>query len=122
MSIPDYADVIVAVERAGFFTRFDPDCVMGKRLILASKRKPHGLTGNSFWIARRGSDWYLATWRPSYYRITDPADVLPLCLHCLRSTNRTHPDPDNDIKTRYGLTPLTAAEQDDLFPVSDARQ
>ena len=61
MDLLTYDDVRDAVEDAGYFTTFTPDLVMGPRLVLASQRRPYGLTGNSFWVAERGGNWYLVT-------------------------------------------------------------
>lgn len=96
-----YNELKHAVEAAGFFTT-QHDC---DRIVCASKRFEHGLTGNSFWIAERDSVWYLGTWGPFLYHIPDASRVSDLCIAWLGRTNETMADIDDALKTEYELKP-----------------
>jgi hypothetical protein len=85
----DYADLKEAVEAAGFFTTFMPILEVGDRIVCASRSytsgpRAGGLGGNSFWVAKRGSDWFIATWAPIIYRLQKTEVVAELCIHLLR--------------------------------------
>lgn len=72
-------DVIkLAVEAAGFSTTYDSDM---ERLICASMQRAQGdgLTGNSFWVTQRNGDWFLGTWAPRFYRVSEAERLPELC-------------------------------------------
>ena len=94
-----------AVEAAGFFTAHDTD---RRRLICASMRRSDGgLTGNSFWIAERGGDWFLGTWGPHFYRIPEAQRVPELCTTWLRRQSRiTLADVDDHVREEFHLVEL----------------
>lgn len=59
--ISDYTELKQVVEDAGFFTTPMPIREAGDRIVLASRKHRQGLAGNSFWVAKRGAEWYLGT-------------------------------------------------------------
>ena len=103
-----YNELKRAVEAAGFFTTQDN----WNRIICASKRFEHGLTGNSFWIAEHDSVWYLGTWGPFLYHIPNASRVSDLCITWLGRTDKTMMDIDETLKTEYDLKPADL----DLLP------
>jgi hypothetical protein len=105
--LSDYAELKRTVEDAGFFTTPMPLDNGGDRLALASMWHRRGLTGNSFWVAKRGTNWYLGTWGSHLYRVPNDADLADLCLTWLRATDETMSDIDNALKVQYGLVELT---------------
>jgi hypothetical protein len=75
----DYADFTHAVEGADFFTAFMPIERVGDRIVCASHQYPEGherrgLHGNSFWVAKRGFDWFVAGWGPAICRVPELSD------------------------------------------------
>jgi hypothetical protein len=97
-----------AVAEAGFFTTGDFE----SKVICASKTRPEGgYTGNSFWIARRDSGWFLGTWGPHVYRIPEPARVSELCVTWLRRhPDGTAADVDSYIREKFELVEIDPEE------------
>ena len=90
----DYADLKEAVEAAGFFTTFMPICEVGDRIVCASLRYTEGprrgaLGGNSFWVAKRGADWFVATWCPAIYRVCKVERLSSSSASCLFDARTT---------------------------------
>ncbi len=117
----DYADLKEAVEAAGFFTTFMPICEVGDRIVCASLRYTEGprrgaLGGNSFWVARRGADWFVATWCPAIYRVCKVERLVELCILLLRREDhpRAYGGIDELVRTEFGLVEIADAE----FPES----
>lgn len=120
-----YDDLSAAMTAAGFFTTGLEDHGSWHRTCIASKRCPGGLTGNSFWVSRLPSGWYLGTWGSCLYRLPDERRLAELCVNWLsRVPNSTRPDFDEQLKKEFGLIPVSeevfdreagiAAKDDDL--------
>ncbi|HYT87188.1 MAG TPA: hypothetical protein VEL76_00580 [Gemmataceae bacterium] len=111
----DYADLKAAIEAAGFFTTFMPRRALartdepGDRIVCASHsytRGPRkgGLGGNSFSVAKRGDTWFIVTWAPIIYRLSDPAQLAALCIRLLkRIPAKAYADFDEETKAEFGL-------------------
>ena len=103
-----YKSLDQRIHEAGFHT-----IASGKesdRLICASKRFKHGLTGNSFWIAERDGRWYVGTWAPYVYEFPDAERVAEFCVTWLSHTDETCGDIEEAVKHKFQL-----AEVDDEF-------
>ncbi len=71
------------------------------------KRPGGGLTGNSFWVSRLPSGWYLGTWGPHIYWLPDESRLAELCIGWLsRFPDGTRADFDERLKTEFGLVPV----------------
>jgi hypothetical protein len=114
----DYAHLQHAVESAGFFTTFMPIEEVGDRMVCASHKYPEGherrgLYGNSFWIAKRGADWFVAGWAPSIYRVPDTGRLAELCLRLLRrERGGAYGDFDEQVRRDFTLVPVSDEEFD----------
>jgi hypothetical protein len=109
----DYADLRSAIEAAGFHSTLQPILVVGDRIVLASERAPDGLHGNSFWVARRLGDWFVATWAPKIYRLGNVHRLVELCLHLLhRRPAGAYAAIEPDVVAEFNLTEVA----DDEFP------
>lgn len=114
----DYAELRNAIESAGFFTTFQPIKEPGDRMVCASHRYPdgherRGLHGNSFWIAKRGLEWFAGSWTPVIYRIPDGGRVTELCLRLLRRRDgRAYFDFDEQVRRDFALIPVSDEEFD----------
>jgi hypothetical protein len=112
----EYAALQAAVEGAGFFTTFQPIRQPGDRIVCASHRYTSGaweghLGGNSFWAAKRGDDWFIATWIPVIYRVTEPAKLADLCVRLLsREAAGAYATFDESIRTEFGLVEVPDEE------------
>jgi hypothetical protein len=83
-----YAELKNTVEAAGFFTTFQPIREPGDRIVCASRAyttglRKGGLGGNSFWVANRSGEWFMATWAPIIYRVSNPGRLAELCIRLL---------------------------------------
>jgi len=102
-----YDALEAAVTAAGFFTTGFEDHGNWHRTCVASKRFSGGLTGNSFWVSRLPSGWYLGTWAPCLYRLPDESRLAELCVSWLsRVPNGTRADFDERLKKEFGLVPV----------------
>ena len=99
-----YDELVAAVTAAGFFTTGFEDRGSWHRTCVASKQCPGGVTGNSFWVSRLPSGWYLGTWGPHLYRLPDESRLAELCVSWLsRVPSGTRPDFDERLKKAFGL-------------------
>ena len=112
----DYTELKAAVEAAGFFTTFMPIREAGDRIVCASCSYTSGpragsLGGNSFGIAKRRSDWFIATWAPIIYRIQKVGRIAELCILLLRrDPGGAYFDFDEQVRTEFDLVEI--ADQD----------
>jgi hypothetical protein len=113
----DYADLKAAVEAAGFFTTFQPIRRPGDRMVCASVRYTRGprkgdLGGNSFWVAKRDGQWFLASWSPVIYRVPDPGRLADLCIQLLGGPpGHACGDFEQGVRDEFGLILM----RDDAF-------
>jgi hypothetical protein len=98
-----------AVRDAGYFaTR---DCDADRVICAALKRLDGGLTGNSFWVAKRSTGWFLGTWGPTFYLIPNPELAAELCTSWLsRQPSKTAYDVDDHIRREFHLVELDPEE------------
>jgi len=78
-----------AIEREGFFWDCQGFEESADQMVLASHENAHGprqrgLGGNSFWVLKVNNGWFIGTWSPIWYQVTQPARLLELCLQLLR--------------------------------------
>ena len=116
--IDDYIELQRTVESAGFFTTFQPIDKPGDRIVCASHEYPEGherwgLHGNSFWVAKRGANWFIASWAPVIYRVPDARRVVVLCLRLLRREPAgAYGDFDEQVRRDFGLIAVSDEEFD----------
>ena len=113
-SLSDYDELKKFVEESGFFTTPMPINMVGDRIVCASRSDEPGLTGVSFWVAKRRSEWFIATWGGSIYRVPSAVRIESVAVSVLRSERGTPRDLQDDLKSRFSLTPVTAEEFDAL--------
>ncbi len=112
----DYAELQQAIESAGFYTTFQPIDEPGDRIVCASHQYPNGqerrgLHGNSFWVAKRGADWFVASSAPSIYRLPEARRVAELCLRLLRrKPGGAYGDFNEDVRRDFGLIAVSNEE------------
>jgi hypothetical protein len=84
------------------------------RICPASNERPGGgYTGNSFWVTKLSTGWYLGTWGGFVYRIQNQGDIARCCVSWLqRAPNGTRSDFDETIKKEFGLVAVAAADFD----------
>lgn len=103
----------------GYFTTFQPIREPADRIVCASMRfrcdspTGWGLGGNSFWVAKRGGEWFIATWSPVIYRVADPSRLVELCVRLLqREPGGAYAEFDEPVQTDFGLVETP----EDRFP------
>jgi len=108
-----YEPLARAIAAAGFFTSGFEDHGTWHRTCVASKKTARGLTGNSFWVSKMPSGWYLGTWGPSLYRLPDEERLVELCVTWLsREPHETLPDFDVQLKNEFALREVPPEEFD----------
>ncbi|SRR5258708_8345950 len=109
-----YNSLARAIAKAGFYTNGVEDHGTWHRTCICSKRLADGrLSGNSFWVSRLPSGWYLGVWGGSLYRIADENKVAELCISWLsREHNGTKWDFDDQVKQDFGLVEVSEKEFD----------
>jgi hypothetical protein len=112
----DYAELQAAVERAGFFTSFQPIREPDDRIVCASHEHTSGarkgnLSANSFWVAKRSGNWFVATWGPRYYRVAEPARLVELCIRLLsREPRQAYAAFNEATQGEFGLIEIDETE------------
>jgi len=103
-----YDALAQAVCAAGFYTNGIEDHGTWQRTCVCSKkRNGGGFTGNSFWVSRLPSGWYLGTWGECIYRLPDDNRLAELCIKWLsRVPDETRADFDEPLKLEFGLAPV----------------
>ncbi len=109
--VESYDALARVVTDAGFFTNGVEDHGTWHRTCVGSESLPgHGLTGNSFWVSRGRSGWYLGAWGGSLYRLPDEERLAELCISWLsRVPAELCPDFDDRVKKEFGLVPVSNA-------------
>jgi hypothetical protein len=108
-----YESLAKAIQNAGFFTGGVENKGTWDRICINSKRRPNGLgcTGNSFWVSRLSSGWYLGTWGGCLYRLPNESRLAELCIRWLtRVPDGTRPDFDEALKRQFDLMPVSEEE------------
>ena len=105
-----YDELKSNLARAGFSTYYRDD---NDTLICSSAEWPNTPRhANSFWVAKRNNDWYVATWGPRVYWLEDSARVPELCIAVLRENpDRAQWDFADHTKKEFQLHEI---EPDDL--------
>jgi len=103
----EYDSLRAAVEAAGFFPDFHSK---DDRMSVASEIFENGLTGVSFWIARRKTGWFLSTWGVRFYRLPENARVEAAVVEALRIHRGTPYEFKPELKSKYGLLEVTEEE------------
>ena len=99
-----YDEIKTAVEDAGFFTSRMPFDDGGERLVCANRATEHGLSGNSFWLAKIESVWTLGVWGGQEYEITEPQRISEMAVDWLANTGaETKADIDAWLGEKYHL-------------------
>jgi len=105
-----YDKITKTLVSEGFFTchRADTDT-----LVCSSAEWPNvPQQAHSFWVARRGNEWFLGTWAPHVYRVPNASTVAALCIAWLRQhPKRAQWDVDANIRRTFHLSEINA---DDL--------
>jgi hypothetical protein len=106
----DYTEIKEAIEEASFFTTLQPNGDGGVWIVLVSRYTEGRLHGNSFRVSLKAGRWYLVTWSPAFYLVPPHADLIALCLDCLRASRSPIPEVPPEIGARYQL--LEVSEED----------
>ena len=111
-AINTYDELKDAISQAGFHTNGVMDHGSWHRTCVCSKRDSTGLlTGNSFWVSRMPSGWYLGTWGGYIYRLPDENSLAELCVKWLsRVPNGTRYDFDPWLKDEFRLVAVTESD------------
>jgi hypothetical protein len=105
----DYDSLKKAVEAAGFFGDYHPKRDL---FCVASEKFENGLTGVSFWIARRKDLWFLSTWGVRFYRLPENASIEAAVVEALRIHRGTPYEFKPELRSKYGLLEVTEEEFD----------
>lgn len=114
-----YEALTKAVREAGFYTNGVQIQGEWDRTCICSKRMPggYGYTGNSFWVSKTSSGWFLGSWSGNVYRMADESRLAELCISWLRRVpDETKADFDDQLKTEFVLVQLPEEELDKLIP------
>ena len=112
--LDDYTSLKDTVETAGYFTTPMPIKVSGDRMVCASKQDQYGLSGVSFWVAKRGIEWFIAAWGGSIYKLPPNTHIEAAAIDALRTHQGTPFDFSEEFKARFSLTEVTGEEFDSL--------
>jgi hypothetical protein len=114
METDAYDALAKAVHAAGFFTNGVETYGSWHRTCVCAKKRPEGgYAGNSFWVSRTNSGWYLGAWGGFVYRLADESRLAELCITWLsRCPDGTGSDFDDVLKAGFGLIAVDDQEFD----------
>ncbi len=82
-----------------------------RQLVLSRQRSPvMPDAGNSFWICRLGTDWYICTWAPYYYHVPSAASILDLAEAFVNTGRSAQVRVPGELVARFGLIETASAE------------
>lgn len=102
----DYLSVAAELQRKGAETVFQRQ----NQLVVATSIPHFPNTSNSFWLTFHKKHWHLVTWSPRVYRIPASADVVEVCLDCLRCATATITRVPDQLVEKFHLELLSDAE------------
>lgn len=110
--LADYAELKREVEAAGFYTSVQPIERLGDRLVCASESREYGLSGVSFWVARRGGEWFIASWGGLIYEVPSGARIDAVAIDILRGHKGTPFDFSPTLKLAHSLRRISGEDFD----------
>jgi len=83
-NLQPYEEISRALSDNGFASTLLLDEGGGRpRLACGKELTSAGLLGGRFWLALRRNRWFLGTWAPHIYELSDPDQVIPISLALL---------------------------------------
>jgi hypothetical protein len=112
-----YKNFVDAVSNAGFFTTSVESMQNWDRVTVCSKRLPGPrYTGNSFWVSRRGDNWFVGTWGGSIYQVASEDVLIEFTTEWLTvEPNVTAADIAPEIREKYSLASVSDRKIQSLF-------
>lgn len=107
-------ELIEAVNRSGFFA-FPHSRNVGWMQVASRRRAEGGYTGNSFWICRWNSRWWMGCWGGDVFRVPPEYSARDVVLSLLRSTDKTVGRFVESVLEQDGMTPESDEEVDAMF-------
>lgn len=108
MSDP-YADLTSALASDGIRCQFQ---AAGQLVISRQLGSIWPDRGNSFWVTHVEGCWYLFTWSPVGYRVTEAADCAAVCRACMAFGTSAMYRVPSEIAEPFGLIELSPDEMD----------
>ena len=95
----EYADLRSVVESHGY-------CVTDRddNVVCSSKEYGEGPHGRSFWVAKRKDGWYIGTWGPRLYHLSESGRLIELCLGLLKGEGGAIARLDKETCEKFGLS------------------
>ena len=100
-----FAELKSEIEALGRFTTYVPIDAHPGQLVCASHRENNGrgLRGNSFWLSRKGTQWFLVTWMNHYYVVQQRKRLAEMCDAALRLDDKPIYSLPPEFLKQHGL-------------------
>ena len=106
----ELTEALANIGLTGLRTRAD-------QLVVSAKQGPVWPNrGNSFWLSHRDGFWYLSTWLPACYRVSENQDILALCSACMGVGSSAMYRVPPDVVARFELQEIDDRQYERLFP------
>jgi hypothetical protein len=87
-----------------------------RRLVVSRQRGPVWPdAGNSFWVCRLHSHWYVCTWAPRHYRVPETVSVLDIAEAFVDEGESAQSRVPAEMVSRFGLIETDDEEFDRLW-------
>lgn len=82
-------------------------------MLVVSGQNPAMPGSNSFWVTKRGEDWFIGTWLPAVYKVADEKRLCDICEAAFKSASSAIYSIEPDLAAKLNLSPLTDSEVED---------
>jgi hypothetical protein len=86
--------------------------LQGPDQLVVSSENPAMPAGNCFWVRRKGGSWYIGTWLPAGYHVTDEQDIHTVCEAVFRSSATAMYKIEPALAGRLGVRRLSDDEME----------
>jgi hypothetical protein len=82
-------------------------------MLVVSGENPALPGSNSFWVTKKGEDWFIGTWLPAIYQVADEKQLCDLCETVFKSSPTAIYSVAPELATQLNLRRLTSSEMEE---------
>jgi len=79
-------------------------------LLVLSGQNPAMPSSNSFWVTKKGEEWFIGTWLPTIYKVADEKQLGEICEAVFKSSPTAIYSMAPELAARLNLHRLSNSE------------
>ena|SRR5690349_10787663 len=83
-------------------------------MLVVSGQNPAIPSSNSFWVTKKGEEWFIGTWLPAIYQAVNGKQLCDICEAVFRSSSTAIYSVAPDLAAKLNLRRLTSSEMEKL--------